>query len=49
MESPEKKQAQAPVKKKWTEIAEIRMLLYVIPVGTALALIGLFLSQLSGR
>lgn len=33
--------------KKWTEIAEVRMLMYVIPVGIALALIGLLLSQLS--
>jgi hypothetical protein len=33
--------------KKWTEIAEVRMLLYVISVGIALALIGLLLSQLS--
>jgi hypothetical protein len=36
-------------KKKWTEIAEVRMLMYVIPVGIALALLGLFLSQLSGH
>jgi hypothetical protein len=33
--------------KKWTEIAEVRMLMYVIPVGIALALIGLLLSQLT--
>ena len=36
-------------KKKWTEIAEVRMLMYVIPVGTALALLGLLLSKLSGQ
>lgn len=36
-------------KKKWTEIAEVRMLLYVVPVGVALALLGLILSQLSGN
>ena len=36
-------------KKKWTEIAEVRMLMYVIPVGIALALLGLVLSQLSGQ
>jgi len=33
--------------KKWTEIAEVRMLLYVVPVGIALALIGLLLSKCS--
>jgi hypothetical protein len=33
--------------KKWTEIAEVRMLMYVIAMGTALALIGLLLSQFS--
>ena len=38
-----------PKKKKWTEIAEVRMLMYVIPVGVALALLGLVLSQLSGH
>ena len=36
-------------KKKWSEIAEVRMLMYVIPVGTALALLGLILSKLSGQ
>jgi len=38
-----------PKKRKWTEIAEVRMLMYVIPVGVALALLGLILSQLSGH
>jgi carbon monoxide dehydrogenase subunit G len=33
--------------KKWTEIAEVRMVMYVIPVGIALALIGLLLSKCS--
>jgi uncharacterized protein len=33
--------------KSWLQIAEVRMLLYVIPVGIALALIGLLLSQCS--
>ena len=33
------------VTKSWMQIAEVRMLLYVIPVGIVLALIGLLLSQ----
>lgn len=33
------------VTKSWLQIAEVRMLLYVIPVGIAMALIGLLLSQ----
>ncbi len=33
------------VTKGWLQIAEVRMLLYVIPVGLALAVIGLLLSQ----
>ena len=37
------------VTKSWTQIAEVRMLLYVIPVGVALAVIGLLLSQCSYR
>ncbi len=36
------------VAKSWTQIAEVRMLMYVIPVGLALALLGLLLSQCSG-
>lgn len=36
------------VAKSWTQIAEVRMLMYVIPVGIALALLGLLLSQCSG-
>jgi carbon monoxide dehydrogenase subunit G len=35
------------VAKSWTQIAEVRMLMYVIPVGIALALLGLLLSQCS--
>jgi carbon monoxide dehydrogenase subunit G len=35
------------VTKSWMQIAEVRMLLYVIPVGIVLALIGLLLSQCS--
>jgi carbon monoxide dehydrogenase subunit G len=31
--------------KSWMQIAEVRMLMYVIPVGLVLALIGLLLSQ----
>jgi carbon monoxide dehydrogenase subunit G len=33
--------------KSWMQIAEVRMLMYVIPVGIALAIIGLLLSQCS--
>jgi carbon monoxide dehydrogenase subunit G len=33
--------------KKWTDIAEVRMLLYVIPMAIILAFIGLFLSKCS--
>ncbi len=33
------------VAKSWTQIAEVRMLMYVIPVGIVLALLGLLLSQ----
>ena len=36
------------VAKSWTQIAEVRMLMYVIPVGIVLALLGLLLSQCSG-
>ena len=49
MESSEEKKTAPSQPKKWTEIAEVRMLMYVIPVGTALALIGLLLSQFSYR
>ncbi len=49
MEVNETEGTKEPEKKKWTEIAEVRMLMYVIPVGVALALLGLFLSQLSGH
>jgi hypothetical protein len=47
MPEADEKMLQENQPKKWTEIAEVRMLMYVIPVGTALALIGLLLSQLS--
>lgn len=33
------------VAKSWTQIAEVRMLMYVIPVGLALAVLGLLLSR----
>jgi carbon monoxide dehydrogenase subunit G len=33
--------------KSWTQIAEVRMVLYVVPVGIALALLGLMLSKCS--
>jgi hypothetical protein len=49
METQDIDNIEEPEKKKWTEIAEVRMLMYVIPVGIALALLGLFLSQLSGH
>jgi carbon monoxide dehydrogenase subunit G len=37
------------VTKSWLQIAEVRMLLYVIPVALVLALIGLLLSQCTAR
>jgi carbon monoxide dehydrogenase subunit G len=37
------------VAKSWTQIAEVRMLMYVIPAGILLALIGYILSQLAHR
>jgi hypothetical protein len=49
MDLPEEKKIVENQPKKWTEIAEVRMLLYVIPVGTALAIVGFILSQFSGR
>jgi hypothetical protein len=49
MDAPEEKKSSGSQPKKWMEIAEVRMLMYVIPVGLVLALIGLFLSQASGR
>jgi hypothetical protein len=49
MTEQESKQDKNNQPKKWTEIAEVRMLMYVIPVGITLALIGLLLSQLSMR
>ncbi len=36
-------------KKNWKDIAEVRMVMYVVPVGLALALIGFILSQVTGR
>ncbi len=49
MDTTETNKAQEPEKKNWKEIAEVRMLMYVIPVGIAMALIGLLLSQFSGH
>ncbi len=49
MEINETEGTKEPEKKNWKEIAEVRMLMYVIPVGIALALLGLLLSQLSGH
>jgi hypothetical protein len=39
----------AETKKSWKDIAEVRMVMYVVPVGLALALIGFILSQITGR
>jgi hypothetical protein len=39
----------AETKKSWKDIAEVRMVMYVVPVGLALALIGFILSQIAGR
>jgi hypothetical protein len=45
-ESPNK---ETGTKKNWKDIAEVRMILYVVPVGLTLALIGFILSQITGR
>ncbi len=37
------------VAKSWTKIAEVRMLMYIIPVGITIAIIGYILSQVLGR
>jgi hypothetical protein len=47
MATPEPIEVKEPEKKNWKEIAEVRMLMYVIPVGIAMAIIGLILSQIS--
>ncbi|HTX79982.1 MAG TPA: hypothetical protein VMC62_09950 [Longilinea sp.] len=39
----------AEPEKKWYQIAEVRMVMYVIPMGAALALIGFILSQIAHR
>ncbi len=49
MSDTETKKDQQTPKKNWREIAEVRMLMYVIPVGIAMALIGFVLSQLTAR
>ena len=36
-------------KRDWKNVAEVRMLMYVIPVGLTMALIGFILSQIAGR
>ena len=47
MEEIEKKESGKPAPAKdWKSIPEVRMVMYVIPVGTVLALIGLILSQI---
>ena len=35
--------------KSWTQIAEVRMVLYVVPAAIVLALIGYILSQVAHR
>ncbi len=45
-ESPTK---ETGTKKNWKDIAEVRMILYVVPVGLTMALIGFILSQIAGR
>ncbi len=47
--SDESSNKQTGTKKNWKEIAEVRMILYVVPVGLTLALIGFILSQITGR
>ena len=37
------------VAKSWTQIAEVRMIMYVVPVAILLALIGFILSQITQR
>jgi hypothetical protein len=49
METLEEKKTTGTQRKNWMQVAEVRMLMYVIPVGITLALIGLFLSQYSYR
>jgi hypothetical protein len=49
MDLQEEKKVVGNQPKKWTEIAEVRMVMYVVPVGIALAIIGYILSQFSGR
>jgi hypothetical protein len=44
-EAPKK---EVETKKSWKDIAEVRMILYIVPVGLALALIGFILSQIAG-
>ena len=43
------KKQETGTKKNWKEIAEVRMLMYVIPVGLTMALIGFILSQIANR
>ena len=47
--SDESSNKQTGTKKNWKEIAEVRMIMYVVPVGLTLALIGFILSQITGR
>jgi len=41
----EKKEESTEKKQKWTEIAEVKMLLYVIPVGLVLLVVALLLGK----
>ncbi len=45
--SEESTKKDAETKKNWKDIAEVRMVLYVIPVGIAVAIIGYILSQIT--
>jgi len=47
--SEESTKKDAGTKKNWKDIAEVRMVMYVVPVGIAVALIGFILSQITGR
>jgi hypothetical protein len=44
-DGPTKKDAGSP--KSWKDIAEVRMIMYVVPAGLIMALIGYVLSTLS--
>ncbi len=47
--SDESSKKESGTKKNWKDIAEVRMIMYVVPVGLTMALIGFILSQIAGR